>query len=242
MGDRVLRSSNMAISNDVKNYFTGLVKPLATQEKIDIMFSEFKKDVLSKLEKHMKEQDDKIERLESLLAVREKVIDNLTIDVDDNQQYSRRSCLRINGIEKSGDEDNNSVIEKVKQCFEDVNVPFAIERTHRVGKGYVDDDGKSFQPIIVKFKSWGDRANFYKARPKFNLHRPGSLKFTVAVDLTKRRYELLRFARGVIKDNVKVKYAFADINCSLALRLANDSLCFFNSKDKLSEILNNLDD
>ena len=243
MRDRVLRSSTMATPNDLKNYFTGLVKPLATQEKINVMFEEFKKDVLCKLEKHMKKQDEKIERLESILAVREKVIENLMIDVDDNQQYSRHSCVRINRIEKSEEEeDTNSVIAKVRKCFEEVKVPFKIDRTHRVGRGYVDDDGKKFQPIIVEFKSWGDRANFYKARPKFNVQNPGSLKFSVAVVLTKRRYELLRFARGVIKDNVKVKYAFADINCSLALRLANDSLCFFNSKDNLSEILNNLDE
>ena len=127
----------------------------------------------------------------------------------------------------------------VKSCHEEVGLDFdpsCIDRVHRVAKVFHNENGEKIQPILVKFRSWNDRVKFYKARPKFknNSPKPG---FTIAIDLTKRRYELLKFARGVIKDNVKVKYAFADINCSPGICLHDDKLCFFNSKDELSKIL-----
>ena len=54
---------------------------------------------------------------------------------------TRRSCLRIHGIECSDDERNDSVSEKVKECYEEMNLPFQdenIDRVHRSGKTYTD--------------------------------------------------------------------------------------------------------
>ena len=46
----------------------------------------------------------------------------------------------------------------------------------------------------------------------------GQNKFSVSVDLTKRRYQLLKQAKGLISDNDNVSFAFADVNCSLGLK------------------------
>ena len=43
--------------------------------------------------------------------------------------------------------------------------------------------------------------------------------FSVSLDLTKCRYSLLAKTKSIIKDNPAVMFAFADINCSLALKL-----------------------
>ena len=64
------------------------------------------------------------------------------------------------------------------------------------------------------------RAEFYKARPKNYVNerkKPGLISFSVSLDIIKRRYSLLAKAKGIIKDNPAVMFAFADINCSLTL-------------------------
>ena len=50
-------------------------------------------------------------------------------------------------------------------------------------------------------------------------------------------YDLLKEARTRIKDVDSVEYAFADINCSLGLRLKNGRFRFFNSSEELNMAL-----
>ena len=42
------------------------------------------------------------------------------------------------------------------------------------------------------------------------------------------------------RDNDQVKFAFADINNNIGLRLANDQVKFFNSEEELVAILQSL--
>ena len=184
------------------------------------------------------------------MSLKENVIDKLLKEVeqveeksDDNEQYSRRSCVRINGIEYKNKGNGENVKEIIGNCFKSLNLPYdvsTIDRAHRIGKTIVDDTGKSFKSIIVKFKSWDVRTNFYKARPKKKdegTKKPGMKSFSVSLDLTKRRYRLLEYARGVVNHYAEVDFAFADINCSLAIRLKDGSFHYFNSKKSLKDIL-----
>ena len=50
-------------------------------------------------------------------------------------------------------------------------------------------------------------------------------------------YDLLKEARTRIKDVDSVEYAFADINCSLGLRLKYGRFRFFNSSEELNMTL-----
>ena len=242
-------SNKMEISADLQEYFSDLIAPLATNEDILKMFDEFKVEVIDKFEQKLNNQEDRIVKLESTLALRENTIEKLLVACDNNEQYSRRSCLRINGIEteKEQKEDNKSVIDKVKVCYDKLGVDFdhhAIDRAHRIGKKFVDKDGVETQQIIVKFRSWIDRRKLYIARPKKpkvkvkSKEKPPS--FRIVTDLTKRRYELLRKAKGLIDDdnaNFNVKFAFADINCSLVLFMNDESFRYFNSEEELMRIL-----
>ena len=235
------RSSDMSISTEMQEYFSDLIKPLATNEEISKMFEAFKLEVIEKFEERLNKQEEKFTELESTLALRENIIEKLIVACDDNEQYSRRSCLRINGIEKENGkkEDNISVINKLKECYENIDVKFdsnAIDRVHRIGQTFENENGKVTQQIIVKFRNWSDRQKFYKARPKGEW-KPGKPSFRVKLDLTNRRFKLLQTAGELIKNSAVAKYAFADINCSLVIKMNDESLCFFKNEQELKDIL-----
>ena len=71
---------------------------------------------------------------------------------------------------------------------------------------------KRSNPLLVKFNSWYSCKRFYQARPKMNprnKRKPGTFTFSVSPDLIKRRYKLLKYARGIVNDNEIVAFAFA---------------------------------
>ena len=244
-----LRSNKMVIDDDIKNYFTNLIKPLVTNNSLQQSLDFFKDENVNKLEEKIKEQDVKIKQLESNLKLRQNTVDvlleKLEIKSDDNEQYSRRSCVRINRLEVC--EDNENMVETLKTCFEECEVPFepsTIDRAHRIGTPYNDkESGKKVQSIIVKFSSWSSRSRFYKSRPRSFINgkkKLGLVPFKVSLDLTKRRFELLNHAREVVKENTKVSYVYTDINCNLVLKSTNNKFHHFNSVSELVGIINKL--
>ena len=225
----VTRSSakitNISVSQEIREYFSELVKPLATNEILEDMFKKLKEEIISKFEEKFNEQNRKIDELEGKIAIQENTTDQLISKCDDDEQYSRRSCLRIHGIECSDDERNGNVLQRVKECYEEINLSFQdenIDRVHRIGKTYTDKNtGKKVKSIIVKFNSWKSRQQFYNAKPKHftnSKRKPGQLLFSVSVDLTRRRYLLLNKAKGLIKDCESINYVFADVNCCLGMK------------------------
>ena len=116
---------------------------------------------------------------------------------------------------------------------------FEIDRAHCIGKPYMDNKKNKVRSIIVKFRSWKSRTVFYKAGPRNHLDRqkkPGS-SFNVSLNLTKRRYNLLIKAKGLIANNPSVPYAFCDINCSLVLKFNDNTYRYFNSESELNNLL-----
>ena len=53
-----------------------------------------------------------------------KTFEDTEIKCDDNEQYSRRSCLRIHGIKIADDEDTENVMGILKTCYSDVGLDF----------------------------------------------------------------------------------------------------------------------
>ena len=181
--------------------------------------------------------------LASKIHSQENAFKKLEIISDGNEQYRRRSCLHIHRIElKEGD--SGDIMEEIEKCYNIMGIPFnenQIDRAHGIGKPFLDKERKKkVRSIIVKFKSWKARAVFYKATPKnyvYGRKKPGLTSFSVSLDLTKRLYPLLAKTKSIIKDNPAVMFAFADINCSLALKLNDDKFHYFNSEDELNKIL-----
>ena len=79
---------------------------------------------VSKFEERFIEQNRKIDELEERLSFQENTINQLLINCDDIEQYSRRNWLRIHEIESIKSE-KIDVWEKVNGCSESVQVPFA---------------------------------------------------------------------------------------------------------------------
>ena len=72
----------------------------------------------------------------------------------------------------------------------------------------MDKKKNKVRSIIVKFKSWKSRADLYKTRPRNHLDRqekPGS-SFNVSMDLTKRCYNLLIKAKGLITKTPQLQH------------------------------------
>ena len=145
-------------TEELKEYIANIVSNLPTHESLGKSFESFKKEILTKFEEIVNAQNKKIEELESTIAVQNNVIEKLKIDTDMNQQYSRRSSLRIHGVqvpERDGKEDINSVI---KECYSKLDIPFSndnIDRAHRIGKSYVDKfTGIKVKSIIVKLSQF----------------------------------------------------------------------------------------
>ena len=83
----------------------------------------------------------------------------------------------------------DDVWQKVKECYESVQEPFAqedIDRAHRIETEYTEkNSGKKVKSIIVKSKLWRARKQFYNARPKNfkdGKKKPGCKSFSVSVD------------------------------------------------------------
>ena len=76
--------------------------------------------------------------------------------------------MRILDLDFSSDEDEG-VLKKVKKCYSAMGIEFnrnEIDRTHYIGKPYMDKKKNKVRSITVKFRSWKSREAFYKARPR----------------------------------------------------------------------------
>ena len=156
---------------ELKCYFEKLIEPLVTNNSLEELFNKLKDEIMKKFDKKISEQNAKIEKLESIIAIHENTIDQLLIKCDDNEQYSRRSCLRIHGVEVKENEDEDGIMNVLEDCYSSVNLQFDandIDRAHRIGLPYTDkNSGKKVKSIIVKFRSWKARQRFYKGRPSY---------------------------------------------------------------------------
>ena len=158
-------------------------------------------------------------------------MDQLEIKQDDAVQYSKRFCLRVFGVPlpNNDNETESDYRDIARKMFSEMNMSIpedGIDRIHRVGRKYKRADGIMEQAIILKFSCWKLRTEVYKERKKLK-----SLK--IRLDLTPRRASLLSKAVSVIEDNPTVEFAFANINCRLAIKLSDGNVRYFNSEEDL---------
>ena len=98
---------------------------------------------------------------------------------------------------------------------------------------------KKIKSVIVNFKSWKACQQLYNARPRNQ--KDDKKNFSISGDLTRRRYQLLREARGIVEDIIAINFALVNINCSLGVRYENDSFHYVSSKQELHNIINKFD-
>ena len=100
---------------------------------------------------------EQIHQLESKMAVMGSLITHLSLKCDDQEQYQRRLCLRINGIPappEGQQETADGCLEKLKAILTDdleLHIPDAvIDRAHRIGK-VIKIGERQFRQVIVRF-------------------------------------------------------------------------------------------
>ncbi len=200
------------------------------EQKLEVVINE-------KIELAMKPLEERIVSLENKLSLYEAHMEKLEVEVEKAEQYRRWSCLRIYGIPVSEDakqrESSNDCVEKVLSLCEEmeVNIPEGeIDRAHRIGsKRRVD--GVDQQAIIVKFKSWESRCAFYRGRKKLDENSSVRIK----LDLTVQRLKLLSLAMELSRQNSHIDFAFADVNCRLALKTSAGKLNLFFYRGRIVE-------
>ena len=216
---------------------------------------------ISKLESRFREQDDKITELTERVAALELEVTKVRAyerRIDDAEQYSRRLCLRIDNVPVDDKETSEECLNKVMHVIDNMDVDISremIDRAHRIGKKFVrekteDSDNSEvtdnedrevpgmsstrYQQIIVRFTSWRVRTLVYRKR------KSARNKVKIKLDLTKRRLNLIKFARRESKEHDKVDFVFADVNCNIYLKSKRGEYISFQSTDEFEAILQTL--
>ena len=73
------------------------------------------------------------------------------------------------------------------------------------------------KPIVIKFRSWRYRQNVYRNQPRRfenGKKKPSAISFRVSLDLSKRRYNFLKFTQEIVKEMYNVSFACADVSCA----------------------------
>ena len=230
----------------VKEIIEAALKPvreslckLADKRFVDEAIDKVKEIIDEKLQerdKKIKSLEDRVEILESKMAVvdslerRIAVLGNLERKIDDGEQYSKRLCLRINGIDLPQQGESDNCIERVKEVLDELDCGVGIgsvDRAHRIGPMRTrNSDGKVRQQMIVPFSSFTDRTKVYRSRKKVTRVR-------ITLDLTRSRLSTLLEAEDWVESCDGIDFVFADINCNLSAKLKNWKFLLFVSVDDL---------
>ena len=126
----------------MKYYFEKLIEPLVTNKLLEDLLNILKDDLSKKFDEKISEQSAKIEKFGSIISIYENTIDQLLVKCNDNEQYSRRSCLRIHGVEVKEKEGKDDVMNTLEQCYSSLDVPFNpndVDRAHLIVLSHTDN-------------------------------------------------------------------------------------------------------
>ena len=88
---------------------------LKVTESLEFMSAKF-----DDLEKEIKKKDEKINQLEKTIENLAEKQKSLSSEIDDLEQYSRRNCLVLHGVNERNDENTNEII--IKTFSEELGV------------------------------------------------------------------------------------------------------------------------
>ena len=159
------------------------------KEKVDIVTAELRNSVDALRADNIKLQNS-VSELES----------KLTCKVDDLEQYSRRSCLRISGIKETDDESTDDLVLELAARIDVDVAPSDIHRSHRVGPRKPAPSGGQIRPreIIVRFNNSQARLDLLKGRRTLRQLKDGVF---INEDLTQYRKHLAYQCRKLVKEN-----------------------------------------
>ena len=94
------KTENMVMSEEIRNYFSDIIKPLATNQFLEEMFSKLKEEIVSKFEQKLEQlmnridkfegklekQANRISKFEGQIVLQKKMSDLLEIKCDNIKQ------------------------------------------------------------------------------------------------------------------------------------------------------------
>ena len=83
------KDKKMVGSKGNSDYFTKLVEPFVTTQRLEEIFVKLKEKIIKRFEEKFPAENQKIVDLEEKSSLQEKKIKNLSIKRDENDQYSR---------------------------------------------------------------------------------------------------------------------------------------------------------
>ena len=155
-------------------------------------------------------RDQKIEALQNEVKALKKQISSLAhekvaenervaLELDEQEQYSRRNNLRIHfPTPEHPDEDSTELVLEHAKTLGVALTPADIDRSHRVGKKQRGPRAKP-RPVVVRFTSYWRRKEFFSARKNDEIY--------ISEDLTERRATLLYHARS-LRRNGHLKFCW----------------------------------
>ena len=134
---------------------------------------------LRELQDELKAKDETIRKLTAR-------VEEMEGRIDDQEQYSRRTSVRISGVPE---EDEESVNNKVMSIFQSSNFEPNINRIHRVGPKQPHHGPR---PIICQFVTYSDKRKCMGTKSSINQTNPHVF---INEDLTRTRAALSFTAR-----------------------------------------------
>lgn len=184
MAPKKQKTGEESVVNIVKKSVKDMFQDADTLQAIaNIVEKTVATEVQKLVDSHVKAIND----LKSVIEQRDHIIEILRNKVDELEQYQRRPCLRIFGVEERDQENTDDIAVEVAQKIGVQLTTNDIDRSHRVGRR----QGDRPRPIIIKFSSYRKRSEVFR-----NKRLLKSTGLTIREDLTKVRYNLLRDAIG----------------------------------------------
>ena len=157
--------------------------------------------------------------------------------IDQNEQYSRKQNLIVNGMRIAKQDNDDTIRNKFLDEIERLKVniqDFEVVRAHRTGHPYTDQDGNRCTSVIIRFSTWRSRDLVYQVRK--------SSRFFFSADLTEDRTQILKEAQRKIYEEGSLakkltKFVCADRNCNLMLGSVDGRFKIFNSIEEFDKLL-----
>ena len=136
-------------------------------------------EMFNKRDENFKKMENKVADLENKAKEYEKSITDLTNQLDESNQYSRRNCLVISGLKLNENDDTD-------QKIIDIAAKMKIKEDKKITKKDIDRSHRMGDKVIIKFASYNARDSFYTNRKE--VFEDGIF---VSESLTKMRSKLL---------------------------------------------------
>ena len=117
-------------------------------------------DKFDEYEKDRKAKNELIMKLQMQVKELTDKVSNLFVQVDEQEQYSRRNCLLIHGVEENQNEDTDILSINIINEHLGLDIqPSDIDRTHRIGNKNITR--KKGRAIIIKFIRYNTRKKVF---------------------------------------------------------------------------------